>query len=134
MERKPGGRRSAGIILLIAAALLTGDDAAGAKAVKISWYADTRDPAERNHPLKLGHESRTLRPVAGWSCVIWPAKKMSAYEGRTTSCRKGTEMFEFSVQCDRARPKDHVQIRFRDDAGMIVDFIEVGCGPRTDKP
>jgi hypothetical protein len=46
---------------------------------------------------------------------------------RTTTCRKANDVFEFSVQCDRGRQKDHVQIRFVDGDGTIVDFIEVGC-------
>ncbi|MGH9329017.1 MAG: hypothetical protein ACRD09_01120 [Vicinamibacterales bacterium] len=132
MERTRGGTQAAGIVLLIAAALLTGEDAAGAKTAKMSWYADTRDPPARNHPLPLGDGSRTVRLAAGWSCVIWPLKKTSAFEGRTTSCRKGTEIFEFSVQCDAGRPKDHAQIRFRDDAG-VIDFIEVGCRPTSNR-
>jgi hypothetical protein len=120
-----------GIALLLAAAFLTGEESAHAKAARVSWYADTRNPAARNHPLQLDAGSITMKLAVGWSCVIWPTKKMSTAEGRTTSCRKGTEILEFSVQCDPTRPKDHVQIRFRDDAGVIRDYIEVGCRSRT---
>ena len=118
----------------VAAALLVGTDAAGAKAVKVRpVHADTRDPSSRNEALRLGDGSRTLKLAAGWTCVVWPVQKTSAFEGRTTSCRKETEIFEFSVQCDVGRPKDHAQIRFRNDAG-IIDFIEVGCRPTTNPP
>ncbi len=128
MTRMHGGAQSAGVILLVSAALLVGTDAAGAKAAKVSWYADTRDPSSRDQPLQLGNGSQTLKLAAGWTCIVWPVKKTSAFEGRTTSCRKGSEIFEFSVQCDAGRPKDHAQIRFRDDGG-IIDYIEVGCRP-----
>jgi hypothetical protein len=124
------GRHTGGLVLAVAATLLIATDAAGAKALKVSWYADTRDPSSRNEPLRLGDGTRTLKLAAGWTCVVWPVQKTSAFEGRTTSCRKGTEIFEFSVQCDAGRPKDHAQIRFRNDAG-IIDFIEVGCRPTT---
>jgi hypothetical protein len=130
MSRMGSGRQGRGLVLVVAAALLVATDAAGAKAVKVSWYADTRDPSSRNEALRLGDGSRTLKLAAGWTCVVWPVQKTSAFEGRTTSCRKGTEIFEFSVQCDVGRPKDHAQIRFRNDAG-IIDFIEVGCRPTT---
>lgn len=133
MTKMLGGAHSAGVILLVTAALLVGTDAAGARAAKVSWYADTRDPASRNQSLRLGEGSRTLKLAAGWTCVVWPVKKTSAFEGRTTSCRKGTEIFEFSVQCDAGRPKDHAQIRFR-DAGGIIDYIEVGCRPTANPP
>lgn len=130
MTRIHGGAQSAGVILLVSA-LLVGTDAAGAKAAKVSWYADTRDPSSRDQPMQLGNGSRTLKLAAGWTCIVWPVKKTSAFEGRTTSCRKGSEIFEFSVQCDAGRPKDHAQIRFRDDGG-IIDYIEVGCRPTGD--
>jgi hypothetical protein len=120
-------RRVAGVALVLAAALLSGNDA-GAKSAKVAWYADSREPADRNHPVPLGSGSRTLKLAAGWSCVIWPVRKTSTFEGRTTSCRKGAEIFEFSVQCDAGRPKDHAQIRFRGESG-IIDYIEVGCRP-----
>jgi hypothetical protein len=126
-------QQTRGLLLAVAAALLVATDAAGAKPAKVSWYADTRDPASRNEPLRLGDGTRTLKLAAGWTCVVWPVQKTSAFEGRTTSCRKGTEIFEFSVQCDAGRPKDHAQIRFRNDAG-IVDFIEVGCRPTSNPP
>jgi hypothetical protein len=132
MARTGTGRHTGGLVLFVAAALLIATDAAGAKALKVSWYADTRDPSSRNEALRLGDGTRTLKLAAGWTCVVWPVQKTSAFEGRTTSCRKGTEIFEFSVQCDAARPKDHAQIRFRNDAG-IIDFIEVGCRPTTNR-
>lgn len=124
-------RRVAGVVLVLAATFLSGSDT-GAKIAKTTWYADSREPADRNHPVPLGSGSRTLKLAAGWSCVVWPLKKTSAYEGRTTSCRKGAEIFEFSVQCDAGRPKDHAQIRFRDERG-IIDYIEVGCRPAADR-
>jgi hypothetical protein len=133
MARSGSSRRAGRLALAVAAAVLIETDASAAKAVKVSWYADTRDPASRDEPLRLGDGSRTLKLAAGWTCVVWPVKKTSAFEGRTTSCRKGTEIFEFSVQCDAGRPKDHAQIRFRDDAG-IIDYIEVGCRPTTNPP
>jgi hypothetical protein len=131
MARIQSGRQAGGIVLVLTAALLIGSDAAGAKAAKVSWYADTRDPSSRDTALQLGNGSRTLKLAGGWTCVVWPVKKTSAFEGRTTSCRKGTEIFEFSVQCDAGRPKDHAQIRFRDDGG-IIDYIEVGCRPTAE--
>jgi hypothetical protein len=128
MVRIRSGRQTGGIVLIVTAALLVGTDTAGAKVARVTWYADTRDPSSRNEPLRLGDGSRTMKLAAGWTCVVWPVKKTSAFEGRTTSCRKGREIFEFSVQCDAGRPKDHAQIRFRDDGG-IIDYIEVGCRP-----
>jgi hypothetical protein len=53
----------------------------------------------------------------------------TAFGGRTTTCRKASESFEFSVQCTTAREEDHLQIRFSGAAGLRT-FIEVGCRVR----
>lgn len=131
MRRIARGDQARGIVVLAAAMLLTGEHVSAAKAGRVTWYADTREPSSRDEPLRLGDSSRTLKLAAGWTCVVWPVKRTSAFEGRTTSCRKGAEIFEFSVQCDAGRPKDHAQIRFRDDDG-VIDYIEVGCRPSVD--
>jgi hypothetical protein len=120
--------RALGLLLFsVAGLMLLGQDA-GAGAQRVSWYADKRNPTSRDRPFTLADGARTLDLRHGWSCVIGKtSKKLPSYEERTTSCRKGTERFEFSVQCDYSRRRDHVQIRFGDAAGIIIDFIEVGC-------
>lgn len=95
---------------------------------QIVWYADIMEPPTRDNPLTL-RDGMIYALNSGWSCLVGHAKRMAAYEVRTTSCRKGKDVLEFSVQCDRARPQDHVQVRFPNAAGVVVDYIEVGCRP-----
>lgn len=90
-----------------------------------SWYvttATTPDPTA-DVRIALGPEERTLNAGSGWSCTI---SAPLAFGGRTTTCRKGSDTLEFSVECSGTRHEDHVQIRFRDGSGSKT-FIEVGC-------
>jgi hypothetical protein len=96
---------------------------------RIFWYTDYSNPVSRNSVVELGSEARSIRLNPGWVCAIPALKRARTFEARTTVCRKGADAFEFTVQCDRSRPKDHVQIRFRNPAGTIADYIEVGCRP-----
>ncbi len=77
--------------------------------------------------LNIDDESHTLNLRNGWSCDVGSAsKQLPLYEARRTKCTKDSESIEFSVQCERNRAKDHVQITFRSiEKGL--DFIEVGC-------
>jgi hypothetical protein len=96
---------------------------------RVFWYADYSNPVSRNSVIELRGGSHSIRLNPGWVCDIPVLKRTRTFEARTTVCRKDTEAFEFTVQCDRNRPNDHVQIRFRNPAGTIADYIEVGCRP-----
>jgi hypothetical protein len=85
-----------------------------------TWYVTT---TAAQSAVMLSAERRTFDVGSGWSCAVSPS---STFGARTTTCRKGSEAFEFSVQCSGARDADHVQIRFLGSTGA-PSFIEVGC-------
>lgn len=115
-------------LLLVAAATALPTATVAAEGPRVLWYATHGAVADRNQSLKLGDSSHVLLLKSGWACTIGStSKQMPSYEARTTTCGKGSETFEFSVQCERRRLKDHTQIRFRQSGGNISDFIDVGC-------
>ena len=115
-------------LLFIALAEMLAGTAAASERPRVTWYAVYAAMAERNQSLNLGDGSHSLLLRGGWSCTVGSAsKQLPAYEARTTTCQKGAETFEFSVQCEGQRRRDHTQIRFRHADGTVSDFIEVGC-------
>jgi hypothetical protein len=119
--------RALNVLFLIGATMMLLVRPVDAKASHVGWYADVMNPPARDKAVTL-LDGTSYVLNGGWACLIGHAsRKMPVYEMRTTSCRKGADVFEFSVQCDGGRPKDHVQIRFVDGEGTIVDYIEVGC-------
>jgi hypothetical protein len=82
------------------------------------WYVATA-----MDDVILGAEGRTFDIGSGWSCAVSPP---STFNARTTICRKGSEAFEFSVQCFAPANADHVQIRFP-GSNDARNYIEVGC-------
>lgn len=100
----------------------------GADPPFVRWYLVHQALNDQGNSLNLGDGSQDVSLNGGWSCSIGPpSKQMPAYEARKTACENGDKSFEFSVHCERQRPKDHTQIRFKDSEGRPVDFIEVGC-------
>lgn len=66
----------------------------------------------------------------GWRCSVSSAS--ASYNARRTECRKNDERLEFTVQCDSAHARDHVQIRFSE--GKSGDYIDVACHLIEQKP
>jgi hypothetical protein len=81
----------------------------------------------KGQSLNLGDGTRKVALSNGWSCVVGPTSKQLLYEARTTICEKGAEAFQFAVQCESSRTKDHTQIGFLGINRRPSDFIEVGC-------
>jgi hypothetical protein len=82
----------------------------------------------KGQSLNLGDGQQAVSLSNGWSCVVGSAsKQLPLYEARTTICEKGAEAFQFVVQCETARAKDHTQIGFLNGDRRPGDFIEVGC-------
>lgn len=120
------GRAKPLVLMMLTAMLAV--EALGADRQWVKWYAVHAEIAARNESLSVGDNPHTFVLRAGWSCSVGPtSKQMPAYETRTTTCQKGMEVFEFSVQCEPLRLKDHTQIRFRHPDKGLEDFIEVGC-------
>jgi hypothetical protein len=91
--------------------------------LRVRWYVGIGE-AEKT----IGDESQDYLLKSGWKCTAEKiSKQLPSYEARQMSCRKGSEQFEFSAQCERVRPKDHTQIRFRAIDGKLVDAIMLGC-------
>lgn len=91
------------------------------------WWVVNIEMSEKHNSLSIENTSQNIKLRGGWSRHI---SKVSVNGARVTSCVKGAEQVEFSVMCDRRRPKDHVQIRFRNSStNEYIDFIEVGCKP-----
>ena len=108
--------------------LLTVVQAERPPAVDVTWHAEYQQIARRDQSLELGDSAHDLSLENGWRCAISATSKQSLdNESRITSCAKGTEILEFTVQCEPNRPRDHVQLRFKDASGKILDFIEVRC-------
>jgi hypothetical protein len=128
MRKLPNGRlRAVNVLLLVVATIMLLVQPVDANNGRVGWYADVKNPPARDKAMKL-FDGMSYELDGGWSCLIGhTSKRMPTYEMRTTTCRKASDIFEFSVQCDRGRQRDHVQIRFVDSDGTIVDFIEVGC-------
>ena len=78
--------------------------------------------------LKLSDSAQQITLKGEWKCSVSDtSKQLPAYEARHVGCGKGTEIIEFTVQCEQSRPKDHTQLRFRNKDGQVTDFIEVSC-------
>ncbi len=100
----------------------------GRESPAVRWYLVHQALSEQSNSLNIGDEAQTVSLRGGWSCQIGPtSKNLPLYEARQTLCANGGSVFEFSVQCEPGRPKDHTQIRLKDAEGRFIDFIEVGC-------
>ena len=114
--------------VFIAVSLCAVGGGAHAEARSVRWYLADDGLNEQGNTLNLGDAPQDVSLKGGWSCSIGAtSKQMPAYEARTTVCRNAEKSFEFTVQCETLRAKDHVQIRFKDREHRHVDFIEVGC-------
>lgn len=88
------------------------------------WYVATSASLDSgtSPSLRLFSENVALR--SGWSCSIRPGM---VADSRLVRCVKASDVLEFSVQCDANRPRDHLQVRLRNERDQTHDFIEVGC-------
>lgn len=110
-------------ILIAPALLMTGIAMAGPT---ISWKFASHSGG--NDSALLSDDPKKVDLRYGWSCLIGKTSKaLPIYEARQTTCQKGDSVFEFSVQCEASRTKDHSQVRLRDDSGKMMDYIEVAC-------
>lgn len=106
------------------------DQRPSAQTRRVRWYAVHEQLNARGQSLNLGEGPQSLLLKNGWSCTVEADLNQnlsSDDEARVTVCKKGTETFEFSVQCEPSLPKYHTQIRFRTSDKRLADFIEVGC-------
>lgn len=91
-------------------------------------YATHKEPSRQGNALSIGDNPQRLEIGGGWVCLVGQtSRELPWYEVPQTTCARGVDAFEFSVQCERNRPRDHTQIRLRDAQGRFVDYIEVGC-------
>lgn len=91
---------------------------------RVYWYVVQGTPADSAKPTSIGDTAQEIKLGGGWSCTVAAPSMNSA---RQTLCSSGEKKFEFTVQCETVRPKDHTQIRFKDSKGKNTDYIEVGC-------
>lgn len=95
---------------------------------KVSWYAANKAANNAGYSISLSDSIHKIELRGGWLCSVAPtSKQLPSYEAREITCQRGEATFEFSVQCESSRPKDHTQVRFKDSTGKDADFIEVGC-------
>ena len=120
-----GMRRFCAALLTFVFVCLT--TVSGAPQNKVRWYVVTEELNAQGNSLNVGDAPQTIHLKSGWSCTIGATSKGPVHEARQTTCKKGSGSFEFTVQSEENQPKDHVQIRFRDSKGKLIDFIEVGC-------
>ena len=78
---------------------LTGAPTASAQVADVSWHVVHEALNENGSSLRLGAGAQEVVLRGGWSCSIGPASKQPAYEARITSCKNGSQVFEFSTQC-----------------------------------
>jgi len=98
------------------------------EAPQVLWYITHMALNDQGNSLLIGDEAQTFPLRGGWSCQVGStSKQLPLYEARQTLCANGESVFEFSVQCEPSRLKDHTQIRFKDAAGRYIDFIDVAC-------
>lgn len=107
---------------------------AGAQGLEMSWHVVHAELNDRGQALLLGDSAQTFVLKDNWSCTVGSTLNRPSHQARTTTCRKGEQRFEFTVQCEPARSKDHTQIRFRDAQGKSTDFIDVSCELRSSRP
>ena len=113
------------IFLLFFAA---GEGGASSQGQRVRWYAGNDELNSKGQSLALGDGTHSFSLKTGWSCTVGAtSKQLPAYEARTTICEKSAEAFQFVVQCERSRPRDHTQIGFLTPDRKLGDFIEVGC-------
>jgi hypothetical protein len=110
--------------------LLAGLTLAGARASladdSVRWTVTHEGIGES--VLVLGPGSQTVLVPGDWRCTISEVSdQLPAYQARQTLCTSGDRTVEFSVQCEADRPKDNVQLRFRDAHDELVGYIDVGC-------
>jgi hypothetical protein len=110
------------VATLMVAAILATEAASGTGAGR--WYIVHRALDDQGQSLNIGPAAQTIALKGGWTCRVGST---SVTEARQTLCKNGSHAVEFSVQCGPDRLKDHAQIRFKDEAGRPIDFIEVGC-------
>lgn len=126
-------RRSAGgfgLVVAIAVVILPGHqvDAGSRESQQVAWHVVDGTLNSRGQSLNLGDGPQAVALGNGWSCTVGStSKQLPAYEARTTICKKGSEAFQFVVQCELSRTKDHTQIGFVGSNRRLADFIEVGC-------
>ncbi len=115
------------LLLAVLASLTTSADATG-QNLMVRWTVVHGALNEKGQVLRLGDSVEVVQLKGSWSCAVGaPSKHLPRYEARTTTCSKGSDSFEFSVQCEPQRPKDHGQIRLRGTTRQSADFIEVAC-------
>jgi len=108
--------------------LAAGESGAAGQGQRVRWSAGHDDLNAKGQALTLGDGVHSLELKTGWSCTVGAtSKQLPAYEARTTICQKGAEAFQFVVQCERSRPKDHTQIGFLAADRTLGDFVEVSC-------
>jgi len=121
-------RGSAAVRGLLIGLILTvcGSTTAEAGPPSVRWFVS--HIALNGNSLLVGDEAQSFELSHGWSCRLGPtSEQLPLYEARQTICVRGDASFEFSVQCEDRRPKDHVQIRFRARDGRSLGFIDVTC-------
>ena len=122
-----------GILVLLAYSFFTGLTSISESSENpYHWWVANSEMNEKHTSLLIAKAGQNIELRGGWSCHI---SNSSINNARQTSCTKGDEQVEFSVMCDRNRPKDHGQIRFRSPGtNELIDFIEVGCEPSVPHP
>ena len=121
----------AAVVVALAAA---GGNAATQAREYTHWYASHGELLDQGQSITLDGGNHRLALRSGWTCTVGellPVPQPDS-QARLTSCEKGDEALEFSVQCELPeRAKDHTQIRFRSSDGRMSDFVEVGCEVRS---
>ena len=90
---------------------------------KMRWYASHGSASEQEVSQDLGDRSTLITRSGGWKCSIGSP---STYNARQSLCEMEKSRFEFTVECDSGRPRDHTQVRFRDSQGKLTGYVEVG--------
>lgn len=119
-----------GIVTAIAVVILLGlqIDAGSGQNKQVTWYVVDGKLNSKGQTLNLGDGPQRVALGNGWSCTVAStSKQLPAHEARTTICEKSSEAFQFVVQCEPSRMKDHTQVGFLGSNRRLADFIEVGC-------
>lgn len=119
-----------GLVVAVALVILPGHpiDTSAGESQQVAWYVVDGTLNSKSQSLNLGDGPQAVALGNGWLCTVGStSKQLPAYEARTTICEKGPEAFQFVVQCERSRMKDHTQIGFLGSNRRLADSIEVGC-------
>jgi hypothetical protein len=117
-----------GVVSAMIVSSVPATESATGQGRRVTWYVVNGAMGARGDSLNLGSRQHTVTLGNGWSCAVGPtSEKLLTYEARKTICEKGSEAFQFTVQCEEARAKDHTQIGFLNKDRRLGDFIEVGC-------